>query len=101
MAKLVTGFSHKGTRKIIQLQDFGVVNIQRTWQLEHGCELTNIDKGHIVARFYSQADYMNVLNGGSWTILLYEGLFSTLNTSHLAISSVSFSLSVLSQILGI
>lgn len=43
--------------------------IQRTWQLEHGCEVTDIDKEHMVARFYSQVDYMKVLNGGPWTVL--------------------------------
>lgn len=39
------------------------------WNLKQGCEITSIDKGYMIARFYSKADYMKVLNGGSWMIL--------------------------------
>lgn len=43
--------------------------IQRIWNLENGCELLDIDKGYVVARFYSQADYLKVLHGGPCTVL--------------------------------
>lgn len=43
--------------------------IKRAWQLEHGCELTDIDKGNIIARYYSQANYLKVLNGGPWLLM--------------------------------
>lgn len=43
--------------------------IRKLWQLEHDCELIDIDKGYLVARFYSQEDYLKVINGGPWTVL--------------------------------
>lgn len=43
--------------------------LPRLWQLELGCELVDIDKGYVVARFYSQADYFKVLNGGPWMVM--------------------------------
>lgn len=44
---------------------------QRTkdlWQLEWGCELIDLEKGFYVARFFSDADYTRVLEGGPWVI---------------------------------
>lgn len=43
--------------------------IRRLWNLDNGCELLDIDKGYLVARFYSQADYFKVLHGGPWIVL--------------------------------
>lgn len=43
--------------------------IKKLWQLKHGCELIDIDRGHMVTRFYSQKDYLKVINGGPWTVL--------------------------------
>lgn len=43
--------------------------ILRVWKLEMGCELVDIDKGYIVARFYTQEDYYRVLNGGPWMVM--------------------------------
>lgn len=43
--------------------------IRRVWQLEYDCQLIDIDKGYIVARFYSQKDYLKVLTVGPCTIL--------------------------------
>lgn len=45
---------------------------QRTkdlWKLEWGCELIDLEKGFYVARFYSEADYIRVLEGGPWIIM--------------------------------
>lgn len=38
--------------------------IEQLWQLERGCELVDMQKGHLVARFYSKDDYLKVLEGG-------------------------------------
>lgn len=43
--------------------------IKWIWNLENVCELLDIDKGYVVARFYSQADYLKVLHGGPWIVL--------------------------------
>lgn len=43
--------------------------IKQLWQLEKGCELVDMQKGHLVARFYSKVDYMKVLEGGPWMVL--------------------------------
>lgn len=43
--------------------------IQKLWQLEYECELIDIDKGYLVARFYFQANYLRVINGGPWMVL--------------------------------
>lgn len=43
--------------------------IPRVWNLDLGCELVDIDKGYLVARFYSQAYYYKVLNEGLWMVM--------------------------------
>lgn len=43
--------------------------IRKAWQLIDWCELINIDRGYIVARFYSQLDYLKVLQDGPWMVL--------------------------------
>lgn len=43
--------------------------IRRIWHLQYDCELIDINKGYMVARFYSRQDYMKVLTGGPWLIL--------------------------------
>lgn len=39
------------------------------WQLSKGCELVDLQKGHLVACFYSKEDYLKVLEGGPWMVL--------------------------------
>lgn len=34
------------------------------WPLEHGFELTNLEEGYFIARFFSRMDYLTVLEGG-------------------------------------
>lgn len=43
--------------------------IRQLWQLDKGCELVDMQKGHLVARFYSKEDYIKVLEGGPWMVL--------------------------------
>lgn len=43
--------------------------VRRLWQLDLGCELIDMAKGFIIARFYSQQDYLKVLEGGPWMVL--------------------------------
>lgn len=38
--------------------------IRKLWHLEHGCKLIDLDKGYVVARFFSQQDNLTVINGG-------------------------------------
>lgn len=38
--------------------------IRRLWDLAHGCELVDLAKGFIIARFYSKEDYLKILNDG-------------------------------------
>lgn len=39
------------------------------WQLELGCELIDMAKGVIIASFYSQQDYLKVLEEGPWMVM--------------------------------
>lgn len=43
--------------------------IRQLWSLELGCELIDMAKGFIIARFYSKKDYLTVLEGGPWMVL--------------------------------
>lgn len=43
--------------------------ILRLWQLQEGCQLIDIDKGYLVAHFYSKQDYLKVLNRGPWIVM--------------------------------
>lgn len=43
--------------------------IKKVWQLELGCKLIDIDKGFIVACFFSRKVYVKFLIGGPWTVL--------------------------------
>lgn len=43
--------------------------IRRLWHLEYDCDLIDLDKGYLVARFYSREDYLRVINGGPWLVL--------------------------------
>lgn len=43
--------------------------IRWLWKLQYDCELIDMDKGFMVARFFSKQDYMKVLTGGPWLIL--------------------------------
>lgn len=43
--------------------------VRKLWQLDHGCKLIDMDKGYMVARFYSQQDYLKVINGGPWMVM--------------------------------
>lgn len=45
------------------------LRIKRAWQLQHGCELVDIDKGYMVACFYYKEDYLKVMNGNPWIVL--------------------------------
>lgn len=39
------------------------------WNLQHGCELIDLEQGFFMTRFYSREDYFRVLEGGPWIIL--------------------------------
>lgn len=43
--------------------------IKRLWNLDNGCELIDLDKRYMIARFYSREDYTSVLNGGPWMVM--------------------------------
>lgn len=43
--------------------------IRRMWQLDLGCELIDMAKGFIIAHFYSQQDYLKVLQDGPWMVM--------------------------------
>lgn len=45
-----------------------VPQIKTAWQLENDCEIIDIDKGFLVACFYSRDDYLKVLEGGPWVV---------------------------------
>lgn len=39
------------------------------WRLDHGFELTDLEDGYFIVRFFSPPDYLHVLEGGPWIIL--------------------------------
>lgn len=43
--------------------------IKQAWQLKEGCDLIDLDKGYLVARFYNREDYLTALEGGPWMVL--------------------------------
>lgn len=43
--------------------------IPQLWQLKLGCVLLDINKEFIMAKFYSQEDYLKVLEGGPWMVM--------------------------------
>lgn len=43
--------------------------IKKLWNLENECEIVDLEKGYLVARFYSREAYLRVLEGGPWTVL--------------------------------
>lgn len=43
--------------------------VRDLWQLEHGCELIDLEKGFFLVRFYSREDYFHVLGKGPWIVL--------------------------------
>lgn len=43
--------------------------VRKLWQLDLRCELIDMAKGFIIACFYSQKDYLKVLEGGPWMVL--------------------------------
>lgn len=59
MATMALSSSCKDARKDIQLQTVGITHM----------ELVDIDKGYIVARFYSADNYQKVLTRSLWTVM--------------------------------
>lgn len=44
-------------------------HLRDIWLLEKGFELTDLEEGFFIVRFFAEADYMLVLEGGPWVIL--------------------------------
>lgn len=43
--------------------------IHDLWNLDKGYELTDLEEGFFIVRFFSRPDYLHVLEGGPWIIL--------------------------------
>lgn len=43
--------------------------VKDLWKLEDNCELVVLDKAYYLVCFYSKANYLKVLRGGSWIVL--------------------------------
>lgn len=43
--------------------------MRELWQLWKAFELTDLEEGFFIVRFYSREDYLHVLEGGPWVIL--------------------------------
>ncbi|KAI5667540.1 hypothetical protein M9H77_17393 [Catharanthus roseus] len=43
--------------------------VRDLWNLEHGCEIIDIEHGYAVVRFYSKEDYLHVLEEGPWIVM--------------------------------
>lgn len=42
--------------------------VRALWNLQQGFELTDLEEGYFIVRFYSRDDYLHVLEGGPWVI---------------------------------
>lgn len=45
--------------------------VRDLWQLDRGFELTDLEEGYFIVRFFTRDDYLHVLEGGPWIILGY------------------------------
>lgn len=45
-----------------------VPRIKKVLQLDWDCKIIDINKGFLVARFYSRDDYISVFKGSSWVV---------------------------------
>lgn len=43
--------------------------VRDLWNLDSGLELTNLEEEYYIVCFFTRADYLHVLEGGSWIIL--------------------------------
>lgn len=43
--------------------------VKYLWKLKIGCEMNDLEQGHVVVRFYDRDDYYHVLEEGPWIVM--------------------------------